>query len=113
MEVSPLEIKVIDSLEPTFNSNEPNMMLNTTEKLEENISKIHQSTEKKEILQKWLEYSSEEEEISKQNLKNPNLYLAIEKITDPVNLGSIIRSASFFKVDGIILPEKNSCPIKY
>ena len=106
-----MNIREIDSLEPvnkTFTKTQ-----NVTEKLEENISKIQNSSEKKELLQKWLEYSSEEEENEEIKIKkSKKLYIAIEKITDPVNLGSIIRSASFFKVDGIILPEKDTCPVK-
>ena len=39
------------------------------------------------------------------------LILMLDGITDPQNLGSIIRTASFFGVDGIIMPERNQAPI--
>ena len=40
--------------------------------------------------------------------KNLNL-IALEEVTDPRNIGSIIRSAVAFKMDGIIVKER-SCP---
>ena len=38
-------------------------------------------------------------------------YLFLDQILDPGNLGAIIRSAYFFGVDGIIIPEHNTAPI--
>ena len=38
--------------------------------------------------------------------KNVNL-IALEEVTDPRNIGSIIRSASSFKIDGIIVKERH------
>ena len=40
-----------------------------------------------------------------------NLYLVIDHITDVQNLGAILRSAEFFKVDGVILPKDRSASI--
>ena len=37
--------------------------------------------------------------------------LALDEITDPQNLGSILRSAFYFGVDKIILCSKNSAPL--
>ena len=40
------------------------------------------------------------------NKKNINL-LALEEVTDPRNIGSIIRSAASFNIDGIIVKERS------
>ncbi|PRP82930.1 hypothetical protein PROFUN_06707 [Planoprotostelium fungivorum] len=41
-----------------------------------------------------------------------SLYIALDEVQDPMNLGSILRSSSFFGVvDGIILPKKGSAPL--
>ena len=62
------------------------------------------------ILQNWLEMSSEEESV--QNVQNkPPLWLALEEISDPVNLGTLLRTSAFFGVDGILLSEKKSCSV--
>ena len=37
--------------------------------------------------------------------------LLADSITDPMNLGAIIRSSVLFNTDGIIIPEHNSCGI--
>ena len=54
-------------------------------------------TEKKEIK----EYLKE-----KENKKNIT-FVALEDVTDPRNLGSIIRSAASFNIDGIIVKERS------
>ncbi len=46
-------------------------------------------------------------EISKKNSKNP-IILALDGITDPHNVGAIIRSAEAFDCKGIILPQRRS-----
>ena len=48
--------------------------------------------------------------INENNNKNINL-LALEEVTDPRNIGSIIRSAASFNIDGIIVKDR-SYPIK-
>ena len=45
-------------------------------------------------------------EFIKQNKKNDVNLLALEGITDPRNIGSIIRSAASFKIDGILVKER-------
>lgn len=40
--------------------------------------------------------------------KNPKLYLVLDGITDPHNLGAISRTAFYFGAQGIILPKKGS-----
>ena len=42
---------------------------------------------------------------------NNNLWLCLDQITDPQNLGSILRAAHFFNIDGVIIPKKNSAPL--
>ncbi|XP_048338725.1 rRNA methyltransferase 1, mitochondrial [Sphaerodactylus townsendi] len=39
------------------------------------------------------------------------LWLALEEIQDPMNLGAVLRSAYFLGVDGIVMNRKNSCPL--
>ena len=35
----------------------------------------------------------------------------LDQITDPQNLGAIIRTAEFFQVSGLILPSKSTAPL--
>ncbi|MCG7422977.1 23S rRNA (guanosine(2251)-2'-O)-methyltransferase RlmB [Micrococcus sp. ACRRV] len=44
----------------------------------------------------------------KGHLRTPPLLIALDGITDPRNLGAIIRSASAFDADGVIVPERRS-----
>ncbi|XP_074568314.1 uncharacterized protein LOC141824879 [Curcuma longa] len=39
------------------------------------------------------------------------LWLALDEVTDPQNLGAIIRSAYFFGAEGVVLCAKNSAPL--
>lgn len=41
----------------------------------------------------------------------PPLFVALDQVTDPQNVGSIARSAEVFGADGIILPSRRSAPI--
>ena len=45
------------------------------------------------------------------NLKKKIIFVALEEVTDPRNIGSIIRSAASFKMDGLIV-KKRSFPSK-
>ena len=40
--------------------------------------------------------------------KNKPLFIALDGITDPRNLGAIIRAGSAFNADGVIIPERRS-----
>lgn len=40
-----------------------------------------------------------------------SLWLALDEVTDPQNLGAIIRSAYFFGASGVVLCAKNSAPL--
>ncbi|KZV21632.1 rRNA methyltransferase 1, mitochondrial-like [Dorcoceras hygrometricum] len=50
------------------------------------------------------------EPISIEGEKGP-LWLALDEVTDPQNLGAIIRSAYFFGASGVVLCAKNSAPL--
>ncbi|MFZ1730289.1 MAG: 23S rRNA (guanosine(2251)-2'-O)-methyltransferase RlmB [Bacteroidota bacterium] len=46
-----------------------------------------------------------------QHEQDPPFYLAVDNVTDPRNLGAILRSAECAGVHGIILPHRDSSPI--
>ncbi|KAK4432968.1 rRNA methyltransferase 1, mitochondrial [Sesamum alatum] len=48
--------------------------------------------------------------VSVEGEKGP-LWLALDEVTDPQNLGAIIRSAYFFGASGVVLCAKNSAPL--
>ncbi|XP_062074625.1 uncharacterized protein LOC133778651 [Humulus lupulus] len=50
------------------------------------------------------------EPISVEEEKN-SLWIALDEVTDPQNLGAIIRSSYFFGASGVILCAKNSAPL--
>ncbi|KAM6238962.1 rRNA methyltransferase 1, mitochondrial isoform 2-T2 [Spheniscus humboldti] len=57
------------------------------------------------------------EEAEKPNLgdeENPNrqlIWLVLEQIQDPMNLGALLRSAYFLGVDRVVTSQRNSCPL--
>lgn len=50
------------------------------------------------------------EPVSTEGERGP-LWLALDEVTDPQNLGAIIRSAYFFGASGVVLCAKNSAPL--
>lgn len=50
------------------------------------------------------------EPVSVEDQKAP-LWVALDEVTDPQNLGAIIRSAYFFGAEGVVLCAKNSAPL--
>ncbi|KAL3829931.1 hypothetical protein ACJIZ3_018733 [Penstemon smallii] len=50
------------------------------------------------------------EPVSSEGEKGP-LWLALDEVTDPQNLGAVIRSAYFFGASGVVLCAKNSAPL--
>jgi len=51
----------------------------------------------------------EKEFICKPN--EPPVWLALDEVVDPQNLGAIMRTAMFMGVDGVIVCHKNSAPL--
>lgn len=41
----------------------------------------------------------------------PSVWLGLDHVTDPQNFGSILRSAYFFGVQGILIPTRNTAPL--
>ncbi|XP_077167873.1 rRNA methyltransferase 1, mitochondrial [Paroedura picta] len=58
----------------------------------------------------WEEVSSHEAEGAAREGTHL-LWLALEGILDPMNLGAVLRSAHFLGVDGIVTSRRNSCPL--
>ncbi|KAI3967722.1 hypothetical protein MKX01_039632 [Papaver californicum] len=50
------------------------------------------------------------EPVSVEGEKSP-LWVALDEVTDPQNLGAIIRSSYFFGAEGVVLCAKNSAPL--
>jgi 21S rRNA (GM2251-2'-O)-methyltransferase len=61
---------------------------------------------------KQIQSDSNKQQQTENNTENtkPAVYFALESIFDPNNLGAILRSSTFFGIDGLILPH-NSCPL--
>uniref|UniRef100_A0A803XK49 rRNA methyltransferase 1, mitochondrial n=1 Tax=Meleagris gallopavo TaxID=9103 RepID=A0A803XK49_MELGA len=56
----------------------------------------------------------EAEEPGLENGESPNrrlLWLVLEQIQDPMNLGALLRSAYFLGVDRVVTSRRNSCPL--
>jgi len=45
----------------------------------------------------------------KKDTDSGKFYLFLDGVTDPQNFGSILRSAMFFGIDGVIVNKKNAC----
>ncbi|XP_063002615.1 rRNA methyltransferase 1, mitochondrial [Elgaria multicarinata webbii] len=59
----------------------------------------------------WQEGPSPEAEGVPLHDGSQSLWLALEGIQDPMNLGAVLRSAHFLGMDGIVMSRKNSCPL--
>ncbi|NXV83850.1 MRM1 methyltransferase, partial [Atlantisia rogersi] len=47
----------------------------------------------------------------KENLKQQLIWLVLEQIQDPMNMGAVLRSAYFLGVDRVVTSQRNSCPL--
>jgi 23S rRNA (guanosine2251-2'-O)-methyltransferase len=52
-----------------------------------------------------------EELLAMRHEQDPPFFLAVDNVTDPRNLGAILRSAECAGVHGVILPQRDSSPI--
>ncbi|KAG2208552.1 RNA methyltransferase, TrmH family, group 3 [Mucor mucedo] len=58
--------------------------------------------------------SSSQKEVAPISFQKSNrmpFWIALDEVQDPQNLGSILRTAHFFGVDGVLLCSKNSAPL--
>jgi len=53
----------------------------------------------------------DENEIIDKTIKEKGIMLILDHITDPQNVGSILRTAEIFGVSGVIIPKERSSPI--
>ncbi|CCJ30337.1 unnamed protein product, partial [Pneumocystis jirovecii] len=68
----------------------------------------------KEFLDFQINYLNDNESKIPNNLhyKNYiNLWLLLDEITDPMNMGAILRNAYYFRLNGVILSAKNCAPL--
>lgn len=57
-------------------------------------------------------YSTVDDLIARGNVSSrPGLIVALDSVTDPHNLGAVMRSASAFSADGILIPERRSAGV--
>ena len=61
------------------------------------------------LIVKPFQYSSQKEIF--QRAKSPALFIAVDGVTDPRNIGAIVRSAVAFGADGLIIPERRNASI--
>ena len=61
------------------------------------------------LVVKPFQYSSQKEIFAR--AKDPALFIAVDGVTDPRNIGAIVRSAAAFGADGLIIPERRNASI--
>lgn len=61
------------------------------------------------LVAKPFQYSSQKEIFAR--AKTPALFVAVDGVTDPRNIGAIARSAAAFSADGLLIPERRNAPL--
>ena len=61
------------------------------------------------LVVKPFQYSSQKEIFAR--AKEPALFIAVDGVTDPRNIGAITRSAAAFSADGLLIPERRNAPL--
>jgi 23S rRNA (guanosine2251-2'-O)-methyltransferase len=61
------------------------------------------------LIVKPFQYSSQKEILAR--AKEPALFVAVDGVTDPRNIGAIARSAAAFSADGLLIPERRNASL--
>ena len=61
------------------------------------------------LIVKPFQYSSQKEIFAR--AKEPALFVAVDGVTDPINIGAIARSAAAFSADGLLIPERRNASL--
>ena len=76
------------------------------------LDSISESKKHKGIIAEVDEYKYYElDDVLNQNSKDGLFFVVLDEIEDPHNLGAIIRSASLFGIDAIIIKNRNACQV--
>lgn len=76
------------------------------------LDSLSESKKHKGIIAEIDEYKYFElDDVLNQNTKSRLFFVILDEIEDPHNMGAIIRSASLFGVDGIIIKNRNACQV--
>ena len=61
------------------------------------------------LVVKPFQYSSQKEIFAR--AQEPALFIAVDGVTDPRNIGAIARSSAAFSADGLLIPERRNAPL--